>query len=103
WTLAPLGASTVVSFFLGSILGALLAWPRVPRVLHVLVPPFMLLSSVPFFLLGIVLLFTFSVVVPWFPPGGGFDPVSILRLDVPTVLDRLYDAVLPSLWLVWVS
>ena len=34
-----------------------------PRFLHVLVPPFMLLSSVPFFLLGIILLFTFSVLV----------------------------------------
>jgi len=100
WTLALLSVSTVISFFLGSILGALIAWPRAPRVLHVLVPPFMLLSSVPFFLLGIVLLFTFPVVVPWFPPGGGFDPVSILRLDVPTVLDLLYHAILPSLALV---
>ena len=100
WTLALLSVSTVISFFLGSILGALIAWPRAPRVLHVLVPPFMLLSSVPFFLLGIVLLFTFSVIVPWFPPGGGFDPVSILRLDVPTVLDLLYHAILPSLALV---
>jgi peptide/nickel transport system permease protein len=100
WTLALLSVSTVISFFLGSILGALIAWPRAPRFLHVLVPPFMVLSSVPFFLLGIVLLFTFSVIVPWFPPGGGFDPVSILRLDVPTVLDLLYHAILPSLALV---
>jgi peptide/nickel transport system permease protein len=100
WTLALLSVSTVISFFLGSILGALIAWPRAPRFLYVLVPPFMLLSSVPFFLLGIVLLFTFSVIVPWFPPGGGFDPVSILRLDVPTVLDLLYHAILPSLALV---
>jgi peptide/nickel transport system permease protein len=100
WTLGLLSVSTVISFFLGSILGALIAWPRAPRFLHVLVPPFMLLSSVPFFLLGIVLLFTFSVIVPWFPPGGGFDPVSILRLDVPTVLDLLYHAILPALALV---
>src|SRR5207244_7708336 len=100
WTLALLTVATIISFFLGSILGALIAWPRAPRFLHVLVPPFMLLSSVPFFLLGIVLLFTFSVIVPWFPPGGGFDPVSILRLDVPTVLDLLYHAILPSLALV---
>jgi peptide/nickel transport system permease protein len=100
WTLALLSVSTVISFFLGSILGALIAWPRAPRFLHVLVPPFMLLSSVPFFLLGIVLLFTFSVIVPWFPPGGGFDPVSILRLDVPTAIDLVYHAILPSMALV---
>ena len=100
WTLALLTVATIISFFLGSILGALIAWPRAPRFLHVLVPPFMLLSSVPFFLLGIVLLFTFSVIVPWFPPGGGFDPVLILRADLPTALDILYHAILPALALV---
>ncbi len=100
WTLGLLMLSTVISFTLGSILGALLAWPRAPRALHVLVPPFMLLSSVPFFLLAIVLVFTFSVIVPWFPPGGGFDPVSILRFDLTTALDVGYHAVLPALALV---
>jgi peptide/nickel transport system permease protein len=100
WTLGLLTMSTLISFVLGSILGALLAWPRAPAVLHILVPPFMLLSSVPFFLLAIVLVFTLSVLVPWFPPGGGFDPVSILRLDVPTALDILYHAILPALALV---
>jgi peptide/nickel transport system permease protein len=100
WTLGLLSVATMISFLLGSILGALIAWPRAPRLLHVLVPPFMLLSSVPFFLLAIVLVFTFSVLLPWFPPGGGFDPVSILRLDVPTLLDILYHAILPGLALV---
>jgi peptide/nickel transport system permease protein len=100
WTLGLRTMSTLISFGLGSILGALLAWPRAPAALHILVPPFMLLSSVPFFLLAIVLVFTFSVLVPWFPPGGGFDPVSILRLDLPTVLDILYHAILPALALV---
>jgi peptide/nickel transport system permease protein len=100
WTLGLLTVSTIISFFVGSILGALIAWPRSPRFLHFLVPPFMLLSSVPFFLLGIILLFTFSVIVPWFPPGGGFDPVSILRADLPTMADILYHAILPALALV---
>jgi peptide/nickel transport system permease protein len=100
WTLGLLTVSTVISFFVGSLLGALIDWPRSPRFLHFLVPPFMLLSSVPFFLLGIILLFTFSVIVPWFPPGGGFDPVSILRADLPTVTDILYHAILPALALV---
>lgn len=100
WTLGLLAVSTIISFLLGSVLGALIAWPRAPAFLHVLVPPFMLLSSVPFFLLAIVLVFTFSVLVPWFPPGGGFDPVLILRLNVPTIVNILYHAILPALSLV---
>jgi peptide/nickel transport system permease protein len=100
WTLGLLTVATIIAFLLGSILGALLAWPRAPGFLHVLVPPFMLLSSIPFFLLAIVLVFAFSVVVPWFPPGGGFDPVAILRFDLPTALDVVYHAILPALALV---
>lgn len=74
WTLGLLTVSTIISFALGSILGALIAWPRAPAFLHILVPPFMLLSSVPFFLLAIVLVFTFSVLVPWFPTGRRLRP-----------------------------
>jgi peptide/nickel transport system permease protein len=100
WTLGLLTMATLISFLLGSLLGALVAWPRAPDALRVIVPPLMLLSAVPFFLLGIVLIFVFSVMLGWLPPGGGFDPVSILRLDLPTVLDILDHALLPAIALV---
>ena len=32
WTVALLGTTTLVSFALGTFLGALLGWPRAPRV-----------------------------------------------------------------------
>ncbi|MBV9357070.1 MAG: ABC transporter permease [Chloroflexi bacterium] len=100
WTVGLLTVATLISFGVGSLLGALVAWPRAPGALRVIVPPLMLLSAVPFFLLGIVLIFVFSVMLNWLPPGGGFDPVSILRLDVPTVLDILNHALLPAFALV---
>jgi peptide/nickel transport system permease protein len=100
WTLGLLSVSTVISFSLGSVLGALVAWPRSPGFLRGVVPPLMLLSAVPFFLLGIVLIFVFSTLLNIFPPGGGFDPVSILRFDLPTLLDVLYHAALPAIALI---
>jgi peptide/nickel transport system permease protein len=100
WTLGLLGVSTVISFAVGTILGALIAWPRAPRFLNVLLPPFMLMSAIPFFLLAIILISLFAVEIPIFPPGGGFDPIRILRFDLPSALSIIYHALLPSLALV---
>jgi peptide/nickel transport system permease protein len=100
WTLGLLGVSTLIAFTLGTILGALAAWPRAPRFVHALLPPFMLLSAIPFFLLAIILMSIFAVELRVFPPGGGFDPISMLRFNAATVVDILYHAILPSMALV---
>src|SRR5215212_5639544 len=39
WTIALLGISTLLAFALGSLLGALLAWPGAPRSIRLLLPP----------------------------------------------------------------
>ena len=100
WTLGLLGTSTAIDFSLGTLLGALAAWPRAPRFVRAILPPFMLLSAVPFFLLAIVLLSIFAVELRIFPPGGGFDPIRILRFNLATILDIVYHAILPALSLV---
>ena len=61
WTLALLGISTALAFMLGNFFGALLAWPKTPRILvNVLLPPFLTLSAVPYYMLGLVLLWLFA-------------------------------------------
>jgi peptide/nickel transport system permease protein len=100
WTIGLLGFATVIDFTLGTILGALAAWPRAPRFIRMILPPFMLLSAIPFFLLAIILLSIFAVELRMFPPGGGFDPIRIVRFNLPTILDILYHAVLPAMSLV---
>ena len=47
----------------GSILGALLAWPGSGRGIRTLVPLMMVLTSVPFYLLAIILVYFFAVVL----------------------------------------
>jgi peptide/nickel transport system permease protein len=100
WTLGLLGVSTVLSFSLGTLLGAIAAWPRAPRFVQALLPPFMLLSAIPFFLLAIILMSLFAVEWRIFPPGGGFDPITIVRFNLFTILDIIYHALLPALSLV---
>ncbi len=100
WTLGLLLTSTLIAFVLGTIMGALLAWPGAPKVLQVMIPPLMFLSAIPFFLLGLILLAIFAAELRIFPPGGGFDTAYILRLDLPSFFDILYHAILPSLALI---
>lgn len=100
WTLGLMTVATLIAFGLGSIIGALLAWPGTPRIFHVLVSPLMLLSTIPFFLLGIILLWLFAVEWRVFPAGGGFSPTRIPGFDLGTVLDMIAHSLLPALALV---
>jgi peptide/nickel transport system permease protein len=100
WTIGLLTVATLIGFGVGSLIGALLAWPRTPRLFHMLVSPLMLLSTIPFFLLGIILLSIFSVELRVLPAGGGFSPTRIAGYDLGTALDVMYHSILPILSLV---
>src|SRR5690606_34789746 len=71
WTLGLIGFATLASFAIGSLLGGLMAWPRAPNGVKVLGSGLVLLSSVPYFLVGMILLYVFAIVLRWFPAGGG--------------------------------
>jgi peptide/nickel transport system permease protein len=100
WTIGLLSVATLLSFSTGTLLGALLAWPRAPRTLRLLVPPLMGLSSVPYYLLGLILVYTLGLVVPLFPVSGGYSIGTTVQLSVPFVVDVLRHAALPALSIV---
>lgn len=97
WTVFLLGFSTLIAFGLGTLLGALLAWPRAPRVLHAISPIFIVLSAMPYYLLAILLIALFAGVLRLFPPGSAFTPSLILGWNLKSALDIGYHAILPSL------
>lgn len=82
--------SGVIGFLLGCIMGMNQdRWPD-----KVLKKICYLLSSVPTFWLGLVLLLVFSVVLGWFPIGFS-SPIGILDSDV-TIWQRLHHLILPA-------
>jgi peptide/nickel transport system permease protein len=97
WTLGLLGLSTLIAFGIGSVLGGLLGWPRTPPGARAAIPVLMLLSALPYFLLGIVLVFTLAIKLKLFPAGGGYPFGGILRLDLPTAASILHHAALPAM------
>lgn len=100
WTIGLLTVSTLIAFTLGSLVGALLAWPRVPRFLQIFVPPLMTLSAVPYYLLGLVLIYFLAFRLPIFPIGGGYAVGTVPGLEPSFIAEVLHHAALPALSIV---
>jgi peptide/nickel transport system permease protein len=77
-----------------------MAWPRAPRALGYLVAPLLTLSSVPYYLLGLVLVFLFSIEQRWFPLSGGYTTGTIPSFTPAFVLDVVHHSLLPALSIV---
>ena len=103
WTIGLLGTATLVSFALGTLLGGLVAWPGAGRLVRALSLPLILLSAVPYFVLGIVLLAAFAIAWPLFPVGGGYPFSYFPRADWRTAGLIAYHGVLPALSVVLAS
>ena len=103
WTVGLLGMTTLFSFALGTFLGALLAWPRAPRWMAWLMPPLWALHAIPFFLLGLILMYVFAFQLPWLPIFGGYSPGATPGWSVDFILDILSHATLPALSIVLVA
>jgi peptide/nickel transport system permease protein len=97
WTLGLLGVSFILSFVLGTLLGALFGWPRAPRAVQWLFPPLITFYAIPYYLLGLVLLYVLSFMVRWLPSGGGYTRGTIPVMDLEFALDVAYHSILPAL------
>lgn len=103
WTVGLLGLTTLFSFAAGTILGALLAWPGAPGWMRWLMPPLWALHAIPFFLLGLVLMYLFAFQFDLLPIFGGYSAGASPGWSWTFVLDVLRHAVLPALSIVLVS
>ncbi len=103
WTIALLSVTTLLSWVIGSLLGAFLGWPRSPRFLQFVMPPLLALNAIPFFLFGLVLIYLFAFRLEWFPLLGGYTEGAFPKLDLAFILDVLHHAILPALSIILVS
>ncbi len=97
WTLVLLTVVTMINFMAGIVLGALAGWPGSPRAVRFLMPPVMALSAIPFYLIGIALIFIFAFNWRLLPFSGGYSVGVVPAFSVDFILDAARHAVLPAL------
>jgi peptide/nickel transport system permease protein len=103
WTVGLLGTTTLLSFAIGTLLGALLAWPDAPRWMRWIMPPLWALHAIPFFLLGLILTYLLAFRIPLLPIFGGYTAGVIPSFSIGFVWDVVSHALLPALSIVLVA
>lgn len=103
WTVGLLGTATLIAFVLGTLLGALAAWPRAPRLFRDVMPLFIVLSAIPFYLVGLVLVYFIGFRLGWLPASGGHALTTIPGLSWTYAADVLRHSLLPAFSIVLAS
>jgi peptide/nickel transport system permease protein len=103
WTLALVGTSVLISFTLGSLIGALIAWKRGSFIDSVLPPFLTFFSAIPYFWLALVSLYILAYTLNWFPLNGGYDTSTTVGLNTDFLLSALDHALLPSFTIILAS
>ena len=100
WTMVLVGLATLLSFVIGTVIGAFMAWSVVPRTIKVIGPPLLTLSAIPYYLLGLILIYLFAFLTRVFPLGGGYSVGVAPELTPEFLGDALRHAILPALSIV---
>ena len=103
WSISLLLVTTLLGFVIGNLLGALQAWPGSPQFLKYVMPPVMMLSAIPYFLLGLILVYVFGFFLGWFPMYGGYSTGIIPTLSLSFIWDVIRHTMLPALSIILVS
>jgi len=103
WTLGLLFIATVISFIAGNTIGALMAWRRTPGAVRHLLPLTLTFTSIPFFMLAILLIYVFAFGLHWFPTSGAFGRGVVPGLNWGFVSSVAYHGTLPALAIVITS
>lgn len=100
WTLVLVGISTILSFILGTALGAIAAWKRGSWFDTTFSPLLTFFQGIPYFWLALILLFTLGFELHWFPIYGGYS-IDVEPGFTPEFIgDAAYHAVLPALTII---
>jgi peptide/nickel transport system permease protein len=101
WTIVLLFVTSILSFIIGNLLGALASWPRSPQWVRTFATPFILLQGVPPVIMGVLLLFFIAFRLKLFPLGSAYSTGMVPDWTSPKFLwDVVNHQILPGLALV---
>jgi peptide/nickel transport system permease protein len=104
WTVGLLSVTTLISWVLGSLLGALVGWSGGrSRLLQALVPVALVLYTTPYYILAILLVFLLAFYWPIFPLSGAYAAGTHPELSLNFIGDVIRHGTLPALSIILVS
>jgi peptide/nickel transport system permease protein len=96
WTLGLVGITTILAFILGTLIGIIGAWRRGGRLDSILPPIFVIMTVIPYFWLGLVLILFIGVKLHWLPYFFSYDFTLTPGLNWTFISNVLEHAILPG-------
>lgn len=103
WTIGLLLTATIISFLLGTLLGALMAWPKSSNFVRYILPSFLILGAIPAYLVALILIYFVAFQWKLLPLGGGYSIGTIPNLSLSFMTEVLKHSLLPALAMVLTS
>ncbi|MCB0062885.1 MAG: ABC transporter permease, partial [Caldilineaceae bacterium] len=103
WSIGLIGVSVLITFVLGIVVGALLAWKGTPSMVKTLLPITMFGGVLPYYLLAMLLLYLFAFTTRLLPMSGAFDSGMVKGFNWPFIKSVLSHAILPALSIILTS
>ncbi|KAF2413155.1 peptide ABC transporter permease [Microbacterium sp. B35-04] len=102
WTVGLVGIATIVSFILGTAVGAVIGWRR-GRGSDAVIPVATFFSTVPYFWMGLIAIAVFSSALGWFPASHAYGKGTRPGLNPEFMGEVLYHGALPAITIVIAS
>ena len=99
WTVGLVGIATIISFILGTTVGAWIGWRRGSRA-DIIVPITTFFSTVPYFWLGLIAIAIFSTTLGWFPASHAYDKGAVPAFTFDFIGQVIKHGTLPALTIV---
>lgn len=105
WTIGLLTVTTIISWVLGSVIGAIVGWlGDRAGIFRALAPIALLLYTTPYYIVAIILIFLFVFQFEIFPiPRGAYSRGAVPALTPEFIFDVIRHSILPALSIIIVS
>jgi ABC-type dipeptide/oligopeptide/nickel transport system permease component len=97
WTVILVGVTQILSFIVGTLLGAWAAYRRNSRVDSTITLGSTFIGTLPFFWVALLLIYVFAITLRWFPERGGYGGGSSPGWSWIFISDAFQHSVLPGL------
>jgi peptide/nickel transport system permease protein len=96
WTLGLVGLTTVLAFVLGTGIGIAGAWRRGGRLDSIMPPIFVIMTVIPYFWIGLILILVFGVKLRWLPYIDSYDITLMPGFNLTFIGNVVEHAILPA-------
>ncbi|MEM7533608.1 MAG: ABC transporter permease [Chloroflexota bacterium] len=96
WTIGLLTTALIIAFFIGTILGALMPWPKASAFVRNVLPSILIFGAIPAYLIALTLLYYVAFRWKLLPIGGGYTTGTIPDFSIGFFLDIFRHSLLPG-------